>query len=58
MTADQRKYDNGYQKIITTEKTIEEMQTNLIALQPQLKTAAEATEQKRVEVEEQKVQAD
>ena len=52
------KYENGYEKIITTEKKVEEMQTNLIELQPKLKLAAEETEKKMKEVAEQKGQAD
>jgi len=52
------KYENGYEKIITTEKKVEEMQVNLIELQPKLKLAAEETEKKMKEVAEQKGQAD
>ena len=52
------KYENGYEKIITTEKKVEEMQTNLIELQPKLKLAAEETEKKMKEVAVQKGQAD
>ena len=44
------KYENGYEKIITTEKKVEEMQVNLIDLQPKLKIAAEETEKKMKEV--------
>lgn len=44
------KYENGYEKIITTEKKVEEMQVNLIQLQPKLKIAAEETEKKMKEV--------
>ena len=31
------KYENGYEKIINTEKSVEQMQTNLTELQPKLK---------------------
>lgn len=52
------KYENGYEKIITTEGKVGEMQTNLIELQPKLKLAAEETEKKMKEVAEQKAKAD
>ena len=52
------KYENGYQKIIQTENNVEIMQKNLIALQPELKKAAEMTEIKMVEVAKEKEAAD
>jgi dynein heavy chain len=52
------KYENGYEKIITTEKSVEGMQKNLIELQPKLKEAAAATEVKMKEVAEKKGEAD
>lgn len=52
------KYENGYDKIITTEKMVEGMQVNLIELQPKLKEAAANTEVKMKEVAEKKAEAD
>lgn len=40
------KYENGYKKIIDTEKNVEGMQKKLIKLQPELKEAAINTEAK------------
>jgi dynein heavy chain len=40
------KYENGYEKIIITEKSVEGMKINLIDLQPKLKQAAIDTEKK------------
>ncbi len=56
--ADTNKYENGYSKIIVTENTVAEMQTNLIALQPKLKQAAADTEVKMQEVAVEKEEAD
>lgn len=52
------KYENGYEKIITTEKSVEGMQKNLIELQPKLKEAAANTEVKMKEVAVEKASAD
>ena len=52
------KYENGYEKIINTEKSVEQMQTNLTELQPKLKEAAIQTEIKMKEVAEKKGEAD
>ena len=49
--ADIFKYENGYEKIIQTEKNVEVMQKNLIELQPKLKQAAIDTEAKMKEVQ-------
>lgn len=46
MNANIFKYENGYEKIIATEKSVEGMQKNLIELQPKLKQAAIDTEVK------------
>ena len=40
VAADIFKYENGYEKIIVTEKSVEGMQKNLIELQPKLLQAA------------------
>lgn len=52
------KYENGYEKIINTEKSVEQMQINLTELQPKLKEAAIQTEIKMKEVAEKKGEAD
>ena len=52
------KYENGYEKIIVTEKSVEGMKINLIDLQPKLKQAAIDTEKKMKEVEVNKAYAD
>ena len=52
------KYENGYEKIIVTEKSVEGMRKNLIELQPKLKQAAIDTEVKMKEVSENKAEAD
>jgi hypothetical protein len=52
------KYENGYEKIIVTEKSVEGMQKNLIELQPKLKQAAIDTEVKMKEVSVNKAEAD
>lgn len=46
MQSDIFKYENGYEKIIVTEKSVEAMKINLIDLQPKLKQAAIDTEKK------------
>lgn len=43
VSADIFKYENGYEKIITTEGSVEGMKANLIDLQPKLKKAAADT---------------
>ena len=58
VSADIFKYENGYEKIIDTEKSVEGMQKNLIELQPKLKQAAIDTEVKMKEVQENKAVAD
>ncbi|KRX11121.1 P-loop containing nucleoside triphosphate hydrolase [Pseudocohnilembus persalinus] len=58
VTDDQTKYVNGYDKIISTEKTIGEMQVTIEEMIPQLEQAQIDTEKKKKEVEEQKVEAD
>jgi len=58
VSADIFKYENGYEKIIQTEKSVEGMQKNLIELQPKLKQAAIDTEVKMKEVQENKAAAD
>lgn len=50
MQADIFKYENGYEKIIQTEKSVEGMKINLIELKPKLKQAAIDTEVKMKEV--------
>ena len=52
------KYENGHQKIISTEATVGDMQENLIQLQPKLKIAAEETAKKVEEVAVEKEAAD
>jgi hypothetical protein len=56
--ADIFKYENGYEKIIQTEKSVEGMKINLIELKPKLKQAAIDTEVKMKEVSENKAAAD
>ena len=58
MQANIFKYENGYEKIIVTEKSVEGMQKNLIELQPKLKQAAIDTEVKMKEVSVNKAEAD
>lgn len=58
VTAQINKYENGLQKIISTEGNVEGMQKNLIELQPKLKVAAENTAVKMLEVEREKNSAD
>ena len=56
--ANKNKYDNGYEKIIVTEKSVEKMQQSLTDLQPKLKKAAEDTALKLQQVTIQKEEAD
>jgi len=46
INADIFKYENGYEKIIQTEQSVDGMRKNLIELQPKLKQAAIDTEVK------------
>jgi dynein heavy chain len=52
------KYENGYVKIIETEKAVEEMKINLEEMKPVLRRAAEETLTKMEQVADQKKEAD
>ena len=52
------KYENGYTKIIETEKQVENMKVSLEEMKPQLKKAAEDTSMKMEMVQIQKEEAD
>ena len=52
------KYANGYERIITTEKTVGKMQERLTDMKPKLKEAAEDTAKKMEEVKVKKIEAD
>lgn len=52
------KYENGYEKIIQTEKAVEEMKLNLEEMKPVLRRAAEDTLAKMEQVADQKQEAD
>ena len=52
------KYANGYERIITTEKTVGKMQEQLTEMKPKLKEAAEDTAKKMEQVAVKKAEAD
>lgn len=58
VSTEKERFEIGYEKIITTEGSVEGMRQNLTELQPQLVVAQEKTEKKMIEVEQKKQEAE